>query len=547
MSTAPATPAPSDTQLSQAHVDFKPGALVLEGRFRVLELLGGGGMGLVYLAEQVSLGRQVALKVLRGELSGQAGMSERFRREALLLSSVDHPSVVRVIDFGYEGASACLVMEYVQGQTLEQLLRDGPLSLERALRMLEQLAQGLAVIHAKGIVHRDLKPENILVTQGPSGEQARLLDFGIARLAQPEEKANVTQAGFVLGTPEYMSPEQATGQTLDAASDIYSFGVVAYRVLSGVLPFQGQTPAELISQHIHQAPRTLVEVAPHLGAYPGVLELVTACLEKAPAKRPATAVALVDSLKPSAPLLLTTTPSGRFVTPQRSLFQRWRWPALGAAAGIVVFTVASAVFMSDPERKARSLVDSGRGSEALQVIDDSGARKEQWPMKMLKATALHQVGRHGEELELMKSIPSGTPLEPLAVEALAEDYSRKEAPALRKVLAELPKATALPPLQALAKGEPGRAQWGALRFIDLEYAGQGLPLVKLYVRALDSNDCQVREVSAKRLGELRSVDAIEPLRKLKDLPRKKGFFVDEDCGHGQAEAALKRLERELNP
>lgn len=545
MTTASKTHSPSDTHVS-GQAGFTPGTLVLEGRFRVLELLGGGGMGLVYLAQQVSLGRQVALKVLRAELSGQAGMSERFRREALLLSSVDHPAVVRVIDFGYEGSAACLVMEFVQGQTLEQLLREGPLSLERSLRMLEQLAQGLAVIHAKGIVHRDLKPENILVTATANGEQARLLDFGIARLAQPEEKASVTQAGFVLGTPEYMSPEQATGQLLDVHSDIYSFGVVAYRMLSGVLPFQGNTPVELISQHIHKAPRALLEVAPHLNLYPGVLALVTACLEKLPANRPATAVALAEYLKPSAPLLLTTTPSGRNVTQRVPLrVARWQWVV---AAVVLCASVAGvAAFLSAPERKARRLVDGGRGSEALQVIDDSGELKQQWPMKMLRATALHQVGRHGEELEVMKAVPAGTRFEPLALEALADDYGRKETQVLRKVLAELPKATALPPLQALAKSEPSKGQWGALRFIDLEYAGQGLPLVALYAQALESNDCNVREVSAKRLGELRSPEAVGALKKLKELPRKKGFFSDEDCGHSAAEQALKRLERELNP
>jgi serine/threonine protein kinase len=545
MPTVSKTHTPSSDTRASEQAGFKPGTLVLEGRFRVLELLGGGGMGLVYLAEQVSLGRQVALKVLRGEVTGQAGMSERFRREALLLSSVDHPAVVRVIDFGYEGPAACLVMEYVQGQTLEQLLRDGPFSLERALRMLEQLAQGLAVIHAKGIVHRDLKPENILVTATPNGEQARLLDFGIARLAQPEESASVTQAGFVLGTPEYMSPEQATGQTLGVHSDIYSFGVVAYRVLSGVLPFQGHTPGELISQHIHQAPRSLLDVAPHLGAYPGVLALVAACLEKLPAKRPATAVALADYLKPAAPLLLTTTPSGRNLTqPAPFRVQRWQWTA--AAVVLCALAAVTLVFRSDPERTARRLVDAGRGSEALQVIEDSGELKQQWSMKMLRATALHQVGRHGEELEVMKAVPPGTHFEPLALEALADDYSRKETPVLRKVLADLPKATALPGLQALAKSGPSKGQWGALRFIDLEYAGQGLPLAKLYVEALESNDCNVRDVAAKRLGELRSAEAVGALKKLKELPRKKGFFTDEDCGHDAAEQALKRLEKELS-
>ena len=145
-------------------VTLRTGELVLDGRFKVLELLGSGGMGQVFIAEQVSLGRRVALKVLRREMSLVSGMDERFRREALLLSSVDHPAVVRVIDFGYSNDNACLVMELVEGQTLETLLREGRLSPPRAVRLLIQLAEGLGAFHGRGIVHRDLKPENVFVT-----------------------------------------------------------------------------------------------------------------------------------------------------------------------------------------------------------------------------------------------------------------------------------------------------------------------------------------------------------------------------------------------
>ncbi|MBS1153430.1 MAG: Serine/threonine-protein kinase, partial [Myxococcaceae bacterium] len=203
---------------------LRPGTLVLQGRFKVLELLGRGGMGDVYLAEQVSLGRKVALKTLREDLSLQPGMTERFKREARLLSTVDHPSIVRVIDFGEAESTYVLVMEYVEGENLASEVRRGPLDPPRALSVMKDIAEGLASIHAQGIIHRDLKPDNVLLTRGPEGERARLLDFGIARLAE-EQGAAMTQAGLVLGTPEYLSPEQATGMKIDARADVYAFGV----------------------------------------------------------------------------------------------------------------------------------------------------------------------------------------------------------------------------------------------------------------------------------------------------------------------------------
>jgi serine/threonine protein kinase len=162
------------------------GTLVLDGRFRVLQLLGAGGMGEVYLGEQVSLGRRVAIKVLHADLMVHPSMIERFKREARMLSAVEHPAVVHVIDYGQAEVGACLVMEYVEGENLYDVLQLGAMAPSRALPLLYQLAEGLAAIHDKGIIHRDLKPENVLLTKGLRGEQARLLDFGIARLVEPD-------------------------------------------------------------------------------------------------------------------------------------------------------------------------------------------------------------------------------------------------------------------------------------------------------------------------------------------------------------------------
>lgn len=267
---------------------LQPGASVLDGRFRVVRQLAGGGMGEVYLAEQVSLGRAVALKVLRTEMSLQPAMLERFKREARLLSAVEHPSVVRVIDFGETQGSAFLVMELVEGETLEFELRRGALDPQRALRVLSQLSEGLEAIHAKNIVHRDLKPENVVLTHGPSGEWARLLDFGIARVTDASD-SGVTQAGMVLGTPDYLSPEQALGGVIDARSDIYSFGVLAYRCLTGKLPFPGPGPRDFLLQHAAAVPAPILTVAPALHARLKLAELVMSCLSKDPSARPASA------------------------------------------------------------------------------------------------------------------------------------------------------------------------------------------------------------------------------------------------------------------
>jgi serine/threonine-protein kinase len=292
-----------------------PDSLVLDGRFRVLRPLGSGGMGEVYLGEQVSLGRKVAIKVLHHDLHLQPGMAERFKREARLLSAVEHPAVVRVIDFGESGDAACLVMELVEGESLHKALQDGPFPVARALPLLQQLAEGLAAIHDKAIIHRDLKPENVVLTRGPRGEQARLLDFGIARMAEPDAASNLSQVGMVLGTPEYLSPEQAVGGEVDARSDLYSFGVMAYRLLSGVLPFSGPLPRQFLAQHAHGIPRPLLEVAPHLTSHPALAPLVMRLLQKDPSDRYPSAHALADALAEAAQVTVAHPLTGALDVP----------------------------------------------------------------------------------------------------------------------------------------------------------------------------------------------------------------------------------------
>jgi tRNA A-37 threonylcarbamoyl transferase component Bud32 len=549
----------ADTHLAGGS-SFAPGSLVLGDRFRVERLLGGGGMGVVYLAEQVSLGRKVALKVLRDDLITTQGMGERFKREALLLSSVEHPAVVRVIDFGEHGKSMCLVMEYVEGQSLQQCLeREAPLSVERVERILTQLAQGLAAIHSRGIVHRDLKPDNVVLTKALDGsEQARVLDFGIARLAEPDQKQQVTQVGFVVGTPEYMSPEQAMGQPLDARSDLYALGLIAWRLLTGRAPFPGPSPRELVSQQIHSPPPSLLDAAPHLATAPALVETVMSCLQKNPSTRPATAQGFLERLQ-ARPLALTNTLTGAMrvanaqtrLLAQAKVVPRWKWVLGGVSA--LTLVVGFLVWFLQPARVARRLVDSQRGSEALQVIDDAtGGEKPNATLTQLKAAALHQVGRAEEARALLATIPADAELEVEALEVLADDYGQLEgtgAEAFKRVKKQLlawPKQRVLKVMQRLATRDEGLTQWGALRFVDAEFAGQGLNLTELYLQALEAKDCGRRRIAARRLGELKAVAAVEQLTALKAAPRKRGGVLgleEEDCGQGSAAEALRRIER----
>jgi serine/threonine protein kinase len=257
---------------------------VLAGRYRILSCLGDGAMGAVYLAEHLRIGRRDAIKVLRPEIAQDAEAIARFARGARNVSSIRHPNVCTIYDFSdAEDGLQYLAMEYVAGVTLKAVLdRERRLEPARAVRIALHIAAALQAAHDAGIVHRDLKPANVMITPQPGGDdEVKVVDFDIAKGPQHNEGEELTRLGFVIGTPEYMSPEQLTGERIDGRSDLYSLGVVLFRMLTGALPFRASSTQEVMVQRLTVKPFRLSDVLPDV-EFPPALEDV---LERAQALR----------------------------------------------------------------------------------------------------------------------------------------------------------------------------------------------------------------------------------------------------------------------
>src|ERR1700675_1459320 len=249
-------------------------------RYHVESLLGSGGMGKVYKARDRELERTVAIKVLRPDLMTDAQAMQRFKHELLLASSISHPNILRIHDLGEYNGVKFISMAYVDGGDLTQLMRkERRLPLERVLNIMRQLAAALAAAHGVNVVHRDLKPQNMLLG---SGDHVYVTDFGIAKTLE-SDRTSVTRTGAVLGTPLYMSPEQVEGKPVDHRSDLYTYGLIFYEMLTGILPFTGDTTFQLMYQRVHQLPKRPKTVIPDLPPY--LSRICLKCLEKDPAKR----------------------------------------------------------------------------------------------------------------------------------------------------------------------------------------------------------------------------------------------------------------------
>ncbi len=308
----PAQAAPPPAGASATGPDPLPPDLVIgrtvAGNFRVTKLIGSGGMGNVYQAEQLSLGKMVAIKVLHRELMMDERLIRRFELEAKNASSLNHPNSIQIIDFGRDGDLVYIAMELLPGKDLLQLIAElGAVPVERAVRIMAQVLAALDEAHAANIVHRDLKPSNImLVPRRGQADLVKVCDFGIAKCRtgaeQGQGQAMLTMKGLVCGTPEYMSPEQARGEEVDGRSDLYSATVILYQMLTGELLFAAPSPVAILSKHLVERPEPPSVRKPGLDLPPGLEALVLQGLAKDPTQRPQSAAEFRAALLAAFPV-----------------------------------------------------------------------------------------------------------------------------------------------------------------------------------------------------------------------------------------------------
>lgn len=284
---------------------------LLAGRYEIGEVLGFGGMSEVHRGRDTVLGRDVAVKIMRPELARDETFYQRFRREAQNSASLNHPSIVAIYDTGEErtddGALPYIVMELVEGDTIRDIVKmDGPLEVERALGVMADVCGALDFSHKKGIIHRDVKPANIMISRDGA---VKVMDFGIAR-AVSDASSTLTNTSSVLGTAQYLSPEQARGETVDARSDLYSAGCVLYEMVAGAPPFTGESPVAVAYQHVRESPQPPSAINPEVGRY--VDAVVMQAMAKNPENRYDTAgdmrtdlLAVLSGGRPAAPLVLS--------------------------------------------------------------------------------------------------------------------------------------------------------------------------------------------------------------------------------------------------
>jgi serine/threonine protein kinase len=297
-----ASPVAAAAAVAEAEPDSMPSAEVelvsgseIDGRYRIVELIGEGGMGKVYLAEHVEIGKRVALKVLHPSYSRMPDLVERFRREARAASKIGHPNIVDVTDSGTTAdGSVYFVMEYLEGVELGSVIeREGALDVYRGLKIAGQICRALSAAHAVGIIHRDLKPENIfLIARDGAADVVKVLDFGIAKTTEAEaaRERRLTSPGMAMGTPEYMAPEQAAGRPADARTDVYALGAIMYEMVTGVPPYEGDNFMEILTKKATTDPPPPVTIRSELPAQ--VSDLVMAAMARQPESRPQTMEAL---------------------------------------------------------------------------------------------------------------------------------------------------------------------------------------------------------------------------------------------------------------
>jgi serine/threonine-protein kinase len=380
-------PIGEESELTRGHV-------LLE-RYRIEGKLGTGGIGIVYRAVQLPLERPVAVKVLHDDLLTLVELRVRFEREARVLSALTHPHVVSISDYGIDGERPFLVMEMLEGRTLEDVVHGDPLEPETALSIARQVLLGLACAHEKGIAHRDLKPANVFLSRMPDGsEHVKLLDFGLARMVQSDGEVDdepvLTKRGVIFGTPAYMSPEQASGSAVDERSDVYSAGVLLFELLAGRRPFVGETRAELLRAHLTAPVPRIASVRPELRVHPELVHVLDVAMSKEAHDRYATAgemLAALDAIEApvawlvdpndvsEAPTQVASPPPFRTIPPPRRPFP---FALLALVVGVPLLAVVGWIAWPKFSQRMRAGVIHLSGSEDLIGDPTRPAPRDPW-------------------------------------------------------------------------------------------------------------------------------------------------------------------------
>jgi eukaryotic-like serine/threonine-protein kinase len=394
---------------------------VVARKYAVEQCIGEGGMGRVYRARQLVLDKPVVLKVLHQELLSDARTVARFQREARAASRLNHPNSINILDFGVaEDGELFIAMEYVDGHDLHHLLtNEWPLSEPRIIRIVSQVLSALADAHSAGVIHRDLKPENVMVEPRRGGESdvVKVLDFGIAKIMDTAEAGPaLTRAGFVCGTPEYMSPEQAKGAPLDPRSDLYSVGVLLFQLVTRRLPFEADTAVGFATKHLTEPPPAPSRFRP-AGCSPEMEQLILKALSKDPADRPQTAEEFLEALntlpasesshsartarvvmplgataerpRKSSPIETAPTLVSHRTRPQRP---RAMWGAVVAGMAVAALIGIGVLYFLRPQSAATA------APATAATASNAGAWKLEVPVEQRNAKRSAELARDGDNL-----------------------------------------------------------------------------------------------------------------------------------------------------
>jgi serine/threonine protein kinase len=575
---------------------------VLDGRYRIDEIIGRGAMGVVYRGEHVAIRRPVAVKVLHASLAGVPELRGRFEREALAIGRIDHPHCVGVFDFGaLPDGALYLVMEYLQGESLGDLLHhEHLLEPRRALHILRGVLRGLEHVHSQGVVHRDLKPENILlVNQDGDPDFAKILDFGIAKLLESgaDEGVTLTQAGMAFGTPLYMAPEQALGNPLDGRADLYGLSVIGFELLTGAPPFYSDDKITLLSMHTSRPLPAMSEIAPEGVRIPRAIEeLIRKGLAKRPSERFADAAAygtaiddallassademLGEVVSSSGPATLPQTldqptesteptvaaePDPGEGDPVPNLLARWpRWIAAAAVLALAIAAVQHLRARGDEAQRvdpgqaataAAGALDRGNPTAALKLLEESPGQTASDPQAQLQRghayAALRDpraVSAYGAALTLLPELERDPALR-ANLAAMANDKDPATSAAAFELLITRTQVSEARARLAAATVDPIAEKRAALLAL-VERLELSEPIDWLTVYALDleqGKSCEERRpaiAKLRALGDPRAVELLEKAieRKGKTAPWK-GKAVNQ-CLFDDARAALDFLRR----